>query len=109
MGRFERENISKKVNVVSQVFAILASLGILIIGLQLFSKSTGFDIFDINYSFSKLFSDEPKEESNIHQLIPKINLQASKPEIEMPDNSEALKKAESFLQNHLTISPINRG
>ena len=107
MGRFERENISKKVNVVSQVFAILASLGILIIGLQLFSKTTGFDIFDINYSLSKLFSDEPKEESYSPEELTKTTSPVSKPLIVITENSEALKKAESLLQNHLTISPIN--
>ena len=107
MGRFERENISKKVNVVSQVFAILASLGILIIGLQLFSKTTGFDIFDINYSLSKLFSDEPKEESYSPEELTKTTSPVSKPLIVITENSEALKKAESLLQNYLTISPIN--
>jgi hypothetical protein len=38
MSRFEREKISKRVLTVSQVFATLAGVGILIIGLQLFQK-----------------------------------------------------------------------
>lgn len=106
MSRIERENMSKKVKVVSQVFAVLASLGILIIGLQFFSKTTGFDIFNINYSLSKLFSDETNEEEKVVKSVPEFNQPILKPEVAAPDNTEALIKAASFLQNNITVSPI---
>lgn len=60
MSRFEREKISRYVLKVSQVFAALAGAGILIIGIQLFSKTTGLGLFDIKYSLSGLFSDDPE-------------------------------------------------
>ncbi len=106
MSRFERENISKKVKVVSQVFAVLASLGILIIGLQLFSKTTGFDIFNINYSLSKLFSDETESKVSQRESISEYSKPFFEPEVVTPDNSEALIKAASFLQNQPTLLPI---
>ncbi|MFM9943915.1 MAG: hypothetical protein ACKVQB_01650, partial [Bacteroidia bacterium] len=106
MGRFERENIAKKVNLVSQVFAVLACVGILIIGIQLFSKTTGFDLFNINYSLSKLFSDET-EEGKLQTMPAEITrLQISNPIVFESNNSEAQKKAESFLQNNITLLPI---
>lgn len=106
MGKFERENISKKVKLVSQVFAILASCGILIIGLQLFSKTTGFDIFNINYSLAKLFSDEPKPENNVPSTLSDFKQPVLKPSITAPFNNEAQLKAASLLQNHITLLPI---
>lgn len=107
MSRIERENMSKKVKVVSQVFAVLASLGILIIGLQFFSKTTGFDIFNINYSLSKLFSDETSENEKLVKSVPEYNQPVLQPASSAPDNTEALIKAASFLQNNITLSPIN--
>ena len=106
MSRFERENISKKVKVVSQVFAVLASFGILIIGLQLFSKTTGFDIFNINYSLSKLFSEETESKVIHRESISEYSKPFFEQDIIDPDNSEALIKAASFLQNQPTLLPI---
>ncbi len=106
MGRFERENIAKKVNISSQVFAVLASLGLLIVGLQFFSKKTGFDFFNINYSLSRLFSDNnsEKNEANVTQLatLP----QTLKISEGLNQNQIALIKAAELLQNHITLVPL---
>ena len=106
MGRFERENISKKVNLVSQVFAILASIGILIIGLQLFSKTTGFDLFNINYSLSKLFSNDTEEKRTPLSSAIEVSAPLFKSIINTADNAGNAAKAETFLQNHVVLFPI---
>jgi len=108
MGRFERENISKKVNTASHLFAVLAGIGILIIGLQLVSKTTGFDFFNINYSLANLFSDEtsksknkatsPSESSN---SLVQENFTNTIPNTELQDI------AANYLQNNITVLPIN--
>jgi hypothetical protein len=107
MSRFEREKISKKVHTASQVFAGLASVGILIIVLQLFSKTTGIDLFNINYSLSKLFSNEAPGEQRT--LPSELNTESSifKPIYKNQfENSELNSTAQTFLQNNITVSPI---
>ena len=108
MGRFERENIAKKVRIGSQVFAILASLGLIIVGLQFFSEKTGFNFFNINYSLSRLFSndltknDEVKGHDKVYlPPIPKVN-------DNLIQNQNAILKAAEMLQNHLTLVPLKQ-
>lgn len=107
MSRFEREKISKRVLTVSQVFATLAGLGILIIGLQLFSKTTGLDLFNIQYSLSNLFSDEPVAPKLIEKITenyrPTIESSAT---VQSDQTLAAETKAEAFLKNMVTVNPI---
>jgi len=106
MRRFEREQISKKVKFISQTFAALASLGILVIGIQLFTKSVGFDLFNINYSLSKLFENEGNRKTNSYQEPHEKNELPLKYELTDAYNALNLNKAETFLQNPVTLSPI---
>ncbi|MCB9252771.1 MAG: hypothetical protein H6605_09915 [Flavobacteriales bacterium] len=107
MSRFEREKISKKVNTLSQVFAGLAGVGIVVIALQLFSGSTGIDLFNIKYSLSNLFSSEKEKTVS---APPNHDLRPNNHHI-FEDNSakellEAKLKAASFLKNHLQVKSI---
>jgi len=107
MGRFEREKISKKVHTASQVFAGLASVGILIIVLQLFSKTTGIDLFNINYSLSKLFVNETPYQKTAQPPVYIPETSIFKPIYKnLFENSDALAKAQAYLQNNITVSPI---
>jgi hypothetical protein len=106
MGKFEKENITKKVKLVSQVFAVLASLGILIIGLQFFSKTTGYDIFNINYSLSKLFSDEEESPSIAESSTQRIITPIVKKDLAGMEATETPKNVENFLDNHISIPAI---
>lgn len=107
MSRFEREKISKRVLTVSQVFATLAGVGILIIGLQLFSKTTGLDLFNIQYSLSNLFSDEPTKPKSGETSTERYNSFAeSNSNLPIDPSLSAETKAETFLRNLVTVSPI---
>ena len=106
MSRFEREIISKKVHLASQIFAILAGLGILIIGLQFFSKTTGIDLFNINYSLAKLFLDEETKTKNSNLMslanISSAPIATTENSIE---NMEGITKAADLLKNYIQLAP----
>lgn len=107
MGRFERENISKKVNTASHLFAVLAGIGILIIGLQLVSRTTGFDFFNINYSLANLFSDETSRSKNsVAKQSEFTNPFVQENLLNTTPSSELQEIAASYLQNNITVSPI---
>jgi hypothetical protein len=107
MSRFEREKISKRVLTVSQVFATLAGVGILIIGLQLFSKTTGLDLFNIQYSLSNLFSDAPSKPKLSETATERYNsFTESNSTLPLDPSLSAETKAETFLRNMVTVSPI---
>jgi len=107
MSRFEREKISKRVLTVSQVFATLAGIGILIIGLQLFSKTTGLDLFNIQYSLSNLFSDDAVKSNSNEASFEKFNFPSeSNSNITVDPIISAETKAETFLKNMVTVNPI---
>lgn len=106
MSRFEREKISKKVHTTSRWFAALAGIGILIIGLQLFYRGTGFDLFDINYSISRLFSDSPAAEtkkSSVNNPVFERNVTAPSTSLQAPNSTEDVAE---FLKNHILLTPI---
>lgn len=108
MGRFERENISKKVNTASHLFAVLAGIGILIIGLQLVSKTTGFDFFNINYSLANLFSDETSKSKNkATSPSESANSLVQENFTNTIPNTELQDIAANYLQNNITVLPIN--
>ncbi|NUM30796.1 MAG: hypothetical protein HUU47_00540 [Bacteroidetes bacterium] len=109
MRSAEREKLSKKVKNTSLLFAILASVGFLIIGIQLFSGKAGFDFFEnISYSISKLFASDTNEKTKKTKKESSnevVNFETKKTE-----NTETLeqsrKKAEELLKNQILLSPI---
>lgn len=110
MRSAEREKLSKKVKTTSHFFAILAGLGILMIGIQLFSGKTGFDLFDnISYSISKLFADTPDKKSKFSES--EKTFEAFQPKNIEAENTETLeqsrKKAEELLKNQIVLDPIS--
>ncbi len=103
MGRIERENMSKKVKLISQIFAVLASLGILLIGLQFFSKTTGFDLFNINYSLSKLFANEsPESRTSASRPVSSVSSNIGNGEISDDESKNLLIPT----YNNISIAPI---
>lgn len=109
MRSSDREKLSKKVKTTSQVFAILAFIGIIIIIAQLFSGKSGFDFFEnISYSISKLFAEPSKNKTKIityeNNTLDYKNIST---ETEFTNTLEqSKKKAEELLKNQIDVSPI---
>ncbi|MCC6721000.1 MAG: hypothetical protein IT243_02270 [Bacteroidia bacterium] len=110
MRSADREKLSKKVRISSNVFALLAGVGILIILVQFYSGKSGLDFLEnISYSISKLFAEQSESAQNkaTHTFSHNDNVIPTNENLNLLTLEESKIKAEELLNNQISVNPIS--